>query len=111
MILTLSGRLAAGCVKCAQGLSDRDLFTWTPHMLCSVWAQVFAEQPKNTQFPVAISFYLWTFCSDRDVSLSDMGATFFVLGGVTAFSPCAVSQQCSGVADFGSLNHSPIGHM
>lgn len=76
MILTLSGQRAAGCVRCAHSLSDRDLFTRLP--LPGLAPRHFAAQPKNMLFPLAISFYLGAFAQTGRLAFQTWVPLFFL---------------------------------
>lgn len=81
-------------------------------LFLSGWApRHFAEQPKNMLFPAAISFYSGTFAQTGMLAFQTWVPLFLSLRGTLHSGPCAVSQQCSGVGAFSSLNHAPIGHL
>lgn len=116
MILTLSGQLAAGCVKCAHGAqrqrsSSHGHIAWWHHMppFCRGAATLLNIPPKIHCFLRQLASILGDSHTDGDVSLSDMGATFSVLVSDAASRPlCCVTADFSGVT--ASITSPPTGH-
>lgn len=94
------------CQTCTSSVTD--LFvTWSSHMFLSVRAHHFAEQPKNIQFPVAIS-YLGTCAQTGSLAIQTWVPLFCPYVGhcIQAHVLCH-----SVVGGLSKLNHSPVGHV